>query len=417
LVAKLSNTLAAAALAASMLHGAASAAQEYGLEELRAEARAQHPTLASAQAAIDAAEALLRQQRLLEDPVTRFESGAAESGAESGTEWSLEVSQRIPLLGHRRWRIRSSEAGVERARSDHLGLEALVEYEVGRLWVEAVLAERTAEVAAQGEAIAEQLLVLIERRVEAGEAPPLETLRARTEWFERRRLSLESTRRLASAKEALDIFCHRSLGRDFELLGELDSLGALPPLEELAARLLDANPLLLSQRASVAESEALRAVEQRGSLPDFEFSVSRESELDKDATIAGVALRIPIWNRNQAAIAAADANLNMSRALLSSLTLDLELELEQAIVDYRVAAEALALYEAGWRAAAFDAVEIAGFSFEHGESSLLELLDAQRSFLEVGLAEAETRARLTLARLRIEYLVGEPLNEVHSDES
>ncbi len=313
--------------------------------------------------------------------------------------------------------MRSAEAAVERARYDHRTLEALLDYEVGRLWAEAVLAERSAEVGAQSEEIARRLLELVERRVEAGEAAPLEALKARTEWFARRRLSVELDQALAAARAALDVICNRSLGRDFALAGNLDSPRTLPAVETLLLRLDGSNPELQAARAVATEAEALLAAERKAALPDLELSVARESELDKEATSGGIALRLPLWNRNRAEVAVADAHLQGAHAELDARRLDLGLELEEAALAYRLAEEHLALYEGGWRDSAARAVEIAEFSYKNGESSLLELLDSQRSFLEVGLAEVEARARLTSARLRIEQLLGLSLDEVDTHES
>lgn len=411
------NILAIAFFVAVGLCGQTAGAQTHGLDELRAAARAEHPTLESARAAIEAARAALRQRRVFDDPVAAFESGRADGGTESGTEWRAEVSQRIPLPGPRRQRVRAAEASVERARYDHLALEALLDHEVGRLWAQAVLAERSADVGAQSEEIARRLLELVERRVEAGEAAALEAVKARTEWFARRRLSRELDQELAAARAALDVICNRSLGRDFALAGDLDSPRALPAVETLLARLDGSNPELQAARAAASEAEAVLAAERKAALPELELSLARESELDKDATSGGIALRLPIWNRNRAEVAAADARLQEVRAELDARRLDLGLELEEAVLAYGTAEEHLALYEGGWRDSAARAVEIAEFSYENGESSLLDLLDAQRSFLEVGLAEVEARARLTIARLRIERLLGLSLDEVDTHES
>jgi len=296
-------------------------------------------------------------------------------------------------------------------------LEALLDYEVGRLWAEAVLAKRSAEVAAQNEEIARRLLEILKHRVEAGEAAPLEAVKARTEWFARRRLARELDQKLSATRAALDIICNRSLGRDFVLAGFLDSPRTLPPVETLLARLEGSNPELQAARATGAEAEAVLAAERKAMFPDLVLSVGRESELDKEATGGGIAFRLPIWNRNRGQVAAADARLYGVRAEIDARRLDLGLELEEAVLAYRMAAEDLGLYDGGWRDSAARAVEIAEFSYENGESSLLDLLDAQRSLLKVGLNEIEARARLTVARLHLERLLGLSLEEVESDES
>jgi len=416
-VTKRTNRFVIAALAAAIPCGQAAATQTYGLEQLRALARVANPNLVSARAAVEAAEAAVERQRVFDDPVAGLRSDWAESVSDSGSEWRVELSQRIPLPGHRRARIDTAEAALERARYDQLALAALLEYETGRLWAEALLAKQSLGIAAQNEEIARRLLEIVERRVEAGEAAPLEAVKARTEWFSRRRLSQDLKRRLAETRAALDILCHRSLGRSFVLAGDLEHPRDLPPVESLLAHLESSNSELQVVRAAGAEAEAVLATERKAIIPDIELSIGRESELDKEATGGGIAFRLPIWNRNRPAVAAAEAHLDSARARIDARRLDLEMELEEAVLAYRSAAQHLGLYEGGWRESAARAVEIAEFSYENGESSLLDLLDAQRSLLEVGLTEIEARARLTLARLDIERLLGLSLEEVESHES
>jgi cobalt-zinc-cadmium efflux system outer membrane protein len=74
------------------------------------------------------------------------------------------------------------------------------------------------------------------------------------------------------------------------------------------------------------------------------------------------------------------------------------------------------LHEEGWTQAAKKSLDIATFSFENGEASILEVLDAQRSYLEVSLAEAESWAGLALARADIERLIAGPIDSESTDE-
>ena len=99
------------------------------------------------------------------------------------------------------------------------------------------------------------------------------------------------------------------------------------------------------------------------------------------------------------------------------MSLALETALEQASAMYRRAMSAIRLHREGWTAAAKQSLDIATFSFENGEASLLEVLDAQRSYLEVSLAEAESWAALALARAEIERMIVGPLEAENTDEA
>jgi cobalt-zinc-cadmium efflux system outer membrane protein len=127
-------------------------------------------------------------------------------------------------------------------------------------------------------------------------------------------------------------------------------------------------------------------------------------------------LTIPLWNRNRGTIIAARAQQAAAPAEVRTLVLELETSLEQASVAYRRALGAIRLHQEGWSSAARHSLDIVTFSFENGEASLLDVLDSQRSYLSVGLAEAESWARLALARADLERLTAGPLASEDTDE-
>jgi cobalt-zinc-cadmium efflux system outer membrane protein len=128
-------------------------------------------------------------------------------------------------------------------------------------------------------------------------------------------------------------------------------------------------------------------------------------------------LTIPLWNRQRGAIESAAAERTGAVAQSRALVLELETELAQASARYGRALSAIRLHREGWTAAARQSLDIATFSFENGEASLLDVLDAQRAYLGVGLAEAESWAELALARAEIERLIAGPLDSETTDET
>ena len=186
---------------------------------------------------------------------------------------------------------------------------------------------------------------------------------------------------------------------------------------DLMERLRSRNPLLLRAGIAVAEAQARIEVTKKEVFPVIELMAEHEKELDRVGTSVGVGLTIPLWNRNRGAIAAATAEQMTVSADARALALELETSLEQASAAYRRALAAVRLHQEGWTAAARKSLDIAAFSFENGEASLLEVLDAQRSYLGVNLAEAESWARLAVARADIERLTAGPLALEDTDEA
>ncbi len=409
--------IAALAGAAPASSFAAGDPPRYRLDELREIARARHPSLESASAAVAEALAAIRQARTVADPEARFELRRAEAGAVSDPEYLVELEQPLPLPGVRRARVEVGQSGLRRAEHERLEAGAAVDAAVGRLYVEILLAQATVEVTRESETLSRRLAELLQRRVEVGEAPPLDALKAEAELYARRRASVEARRGLEAARLALDAFCGNALGPSFEIAGALAGPARLPDVRELAERIERDNPRIRSARAAVEAAEARERLERSLRMPGLALSASHESELDKSVDGVGVGLTLPLWNRNRAGVAASAAAVGGARAELRAVSLELRSALLRTVAEHAAAAETVALHDEGWRRATQESVAIAEFSFASGEISLLDLLDAQRAQLAVSLEEAEARARLALSRFEIERLLGGKPIEERTDEN
>ena len=390
----------------------------YDMQDLRRIARSIHPTLASAEAAIDASDGYLRQARAWPNPSLEisFGRGHARDGSGARTESQFHLVQTIELAGIRRWRARLAEANLRGAGIDRALAGIAVDSALDRLVYSALLEERRAEIARESAGVAARLHDLSARRVELGEASPLEAVKARSEQFARRNNVLAAEGALAASRSALNLFCGGLLTEGYRIAESLASAGGDDLPADLAERLLARNPLLLGTAIAVEKAQARVEISRREALPGIDVFVGHEIELDRMASSVGAGLTIPLWNRNRGAVAAAMAEEAGSAANASVLAIELEISLEQASAAYRTALATVRLHDEGWAAASRQALNIATFSFENGEASLLDVLDAQRSYLEATLAEAESRAGLALARSEIEALIAGPLSPEESDD-
>jgi cobalt-zinc-cadmium efflux system outer membrane protein len=391
----------------------------YSLSELRAIARSVHPTLESAEASLEAARGLLRQARAYPNPkmAVVFGRGRPRDGGDSRSESQFVLAQPIEVSGIRKWRARLAEASLRGAEVDRILAEIQVDFAVARLAYSVILEERRTEIARESAGVAGRLHELLTRRSELGESSPLEVAKARTEWFARRRAVLDAESALDAARDALRRFCRDTLPTLYVISETLTESRAMDLPADLMGRLRSRNPLLLRAGIAAAEAQARIEVTRKERFPVIELMADHEKELDRVGTSVGVGLTIPLWNRNRGAIAAATADQMAVSADARALALELETSLVQASAAYRRALAAVRLHQEGWTAAARQSLDIAAFSFENGEASLLEVLDAQRSYLGVNLAEAESWAWLALARADIERLTAGPLALEDTDEA
>jgi len=407
------------ALAICLPAVAAETATSYSLNELRELARSAHPTLESAEAAVAAAAGSLREARAYPNPGLSVTSGRGRprDGGDSRSETAIELAQPIELPGARRWRRRLAELGAQGAALDREVVRAMIDTTVTRLAYTELLERRRAEIVEESVRIAARLLELLDRRVELGESSPLEAVKARSEWFARRSEVVDVNRSLAATRSALNLVCGGRLSRSFEIAETLEGPGAIPLPPGLAERLRERSPVLMRSGLAVEEARAHIEAARKERFPRFDVIAAHETELDKTATSLGVGLTIPLWNRGSGRVAAATAGQVRADADRRGATRELETALARAVAAYEGARSAIGLHEEGWTDTAEQALAIATFSYENGEASLLDVLDAQRSYLGVRSAEAESWAALALARVEIEQLLDGPLQPEKTDET
>jgi len=408
-----------ATLAAFMSVAVGETTTSYSLNDLRRIARSAHPNLESAEAAVHAAAGALRQARAYPNPGLAVGAGRGEprDGGDSRSENGIVLVQPIEVNGIRKWRARSAELRLRGVEFDRILAETVVDSTVSRLVYTVLLERRRAEIARESAQVAGRLHQLLARRVEIGESSTLEAVKARSEWFARRRdvIAAESAR--VAARSALDLFCGNRLPEGYEITEQLNDNGTVPLPGDLAERLRTRNPVLLGAGVAVEEAEARTRVAKKEVFPRFDVIVNHDTELDRTGTSLGVGLALPLWNRNRGEIAASTAQHTGATADARALTLELETSLERTSAAYRAARAQIGLHQEGWTAVAHQSLDIATFSFENGEASLLDVLDAQRSYLGVSLAEAESWASLALARSEIERLIAGPLELENNDEA
>jgi len=391
----------------------------YSLKELRAIARSAHPTLDSAEAAVHAAAGAVRQARAYPNPglTLAVGRGRPRDSGESRSENAIDVVQPIELPGVRRWRTRSAELRLRGIELDRVLAETVVDSTVSRLVYTVLLERRRAEIARESEEVARRLQELLKHRVDLGESSPLEAVKARSEWFARRRDVVETENSLAALRFALNLFCGNRLAEGYEIAETLEGPGTIPLPVDLVDRLRARNPVLLRTQVTVEEAQARTELARKEVFPRFDVFAGHETELDRTGASIGVGLTIPLWNHHRGEIAAAAADHLRATADTRGLLLEIETALRQATAAYRGGLAAIRLHQEGWTEVARKSLSIATFSFENGESSLLEVLDAQRSYLDVRLSEAESWASLTLARTEIERLIAGPLETENTDET
>ncbi len=175
---------------------------------------------------------------------------------------------------------------------------------------------------------------------------------------------------------------------DVEAVGAL----ALPPapegIEQLVGEALARRPdLQAAARAEEAAEAALRlARAERWPNPTLgvqythsEFQVSGDLA---NQVGASVSVPLPVFNQNQGEIERAEAEALIARHEVEKLRLAIPQEVRSAVSSYTIARERVARFEDAFLRQAREARHAAEVSFREGAVSLLEFLEAERTYVQ-----------------------------------
>lgn len=372
------------------------------------------PELAARRAELEQARARLVTARTYPYNPQVSASGARRSGAgAASTDRGLEVSQEIEIGGQRSRRVAVAEAALAGAEARFERDQRLLAGRVTGAFAEALRARELLRIDETDAALAQDLLRIGERRLEAGKATQIELNLARAAAGRSNRGVELSKGAYAKARAELAEVVGLGASAPPEPEGDLQSLAAgqaeLPPLVELVKSALDNREDLLALQRETEAALAEVALERALARPNLVASAFQDREAGTD-TIGGLSLTIgiPLFDRNRGRVAEAAAAAAQAAAEVAAARLAVEREVASAYATYQAArAAARGLGEQvigsleenlGLLQRALEAGKISRI-----EVSLLrrEFVDGQREYLDALVAALQARAALDLATSRL----------------
>ena len=404
--------LTSALLAFGMASGAR-AEEPLGVEAYVQTVLRSHPGARQVTALEAAAGAERKAARQFPDPTVAFAWDRAHTTAGpllSSSETGLSVSQTIPWPGTFSANVRAGDRAADVLRAEGTGTRWDLEIEARAVFARVLYGRAALDIARAAEADALSLRELTAKRAELGESREVDRIKAEVEWLREQRTRRAIEREAEAAEEVLRTLAVEPLPRPLALQGELPR--PIPATDEadLRDRLERLNPRLLAARAAAERDAALLSVSRRARIPDLDVTWFRNKELDKEANGFSLGVRVPLWNANRGGIARAQAASSLAAAGAQRALVDLTSALERARQELDVASAQAEILDREILPAATRSLELARFSYQEGETSLLDLLDAQRTFRETQREAAASRLALALALAEVRRLVGPDFN-------
>ena len=376
--------------------------ESYKLQALRDAARASHPSLQAARALVDAGRAQITSAGAYPNPEVEFLAGRTQArvpGVATGGAQSLSLTQRIDNPWQRDARIGAATSGLEARQAEGRSLEVDLLARLDQRFFDLLRRQAEQRAAREDLSLAEQIRARVAVRVQTGEAPRYELIKADTELLNAQKASESAILRVAQARAALRGLVGPSLPAEFEVDGSLASSPVVPSLEALAR-----NPELARAAAEVRRAERQLELERLRRHPELAVKVAEDRDVELRNSRIGVMAVVPLWDQRRGQVAEAGALLQKSRSDRESQELILLQSLEASYRHYEIARNQVNALEGGILRAAEAALKVAEAAYRFGERGILDYLDAQRVFRAARNELIAARYELQLAVIEIERL-------------
>jgi cobalt-zinc-cadmium efflux system outer membrane protein len=385
--------------------GTAQASAGLSLPEALAAAFAQNPELAAAGREVGVAEGERRQAGLLPNPELSWE---AEDTRRDTRTTTITLSQPFELGGKRGARVAVATTGqaiaqleLERQRN---GLRA----DVVQAFHTALRAQTALELAQQSQALTERGLRVVQGRVTAGQASPVEATRAQVQLAQ----AQSEVRRAASQRSVAYQALARLTGSPLATFDHLQAANLSPGAAPTAEALLDKVEQTAEWRlaaAQVERGEASLGSEKAQRIPNLTVSLgSQYSREDRErVNVVGLSMPLPLFDRNQGNVLVAARRADQARDLRNAVELRLRSETRSALSQWATAMQEVQAYDRTILPSAQQAVDTATRGFEMGKFAFLDVLDAQRTLIEARGLYLDALAAATDARAQLERVYGD----------
>lgn len=404
-------------LGAAMLAGAVSVPpgraaeripEKVTLRQVTEAARAGSPVLRARRAEVEQAEGRLVAARTYpHNPTIAFEA-ARRKDVGSTTDREVRLAQEIRIGGQPRRRVEVAAADLAVSRAALLREERLLEARVRAAWVEALRARELHDVEAVNAELARSLAEIARKRFESGAVAQMEVNLARVQVGRAERDRTLAAGAYEAALSALAAVASLDPSRPPEVVGELVLPTRRPiPLEELLRKASESRADLRSLRRTTQAAHARVELIRREAVPDLELAAFYGREDGNDRLFGGgVAMRIPLFNRNQGEIAEARAERRRIEAETSAGELRIRQEVASSLARYQASAEASKNLKRQVLGTLDENLRLLQRSFEAGKTGWADVLVFRREFVNIQRDYIDTVSDALLAEIELDLATG-----------
>lgn len=318
-------------------------------------------------------------------------------------EFDVGLSYLFERGKKRQHRLKAAQDTTAVSRAQVSDSERTLEYNVASAFINIELAESTLELANEDLKSFQNTLDITQARYKAGEIGLDDFLKIKLQFLQfQTDVSQAKLARAQGLSDLRQLLGYESISADYDVASSFDYQPMKAGLEDLQAMALKRRPDLqvaqLGVTAANSQFQLQKAIGKRDVTGQFNYShVGNLNDIALYGTV-----QLPIFDRNQGEIKRTGFAITQAQEQQIYVNGQVLTDVRDAWEGLRANDEIVGLYRGGYLDEAQQSRDITEYAYRHGAASLLDFLDAERSYrsTQLGYRQALSSYLLSLEQLR-----------------
>jgi len=323
------------------------------------------------------------------------------------TEFDALFSYTLERGHKRKYRMQTARDDTAVVVSQVRDSERALTFNVAQQFINIVLAESSLSFAQQNLSSFQQTLKVSQERYQKGAISEGDLLKIKLQMlsFQQDVASARLARRQA-LDSLRDLLGYESVPRNYDVIGKLDYTPIQGNVEDFQSKALSLRPDLQAANQAVVAAQSRYRLARANGKRDLTLSSGYTRLAAANNADFSFNIDIPLFDRNQGEIARTHAAITQSEENKDATRQAVMTDVATAFEAVKTGEGIVQLYQSGYLKDSKQSLDISQYAYQRGAASLLDFLDAERSYRSTELTYRETLATYMLAVEQLHEAVG-----------
>ncbi len=326
---------------------------------------------------------------------------------DTGAQFDLGIGYLFERGKKRQHRLQAAKDQTAVTTAQVSDNERTLTFNVASQFISALLAQANLDLAEKSLASFQQTVEISQASFNAGAMSEGDLLKIKLQLLQFQMdvsaAKLASVQALASLRQLLG---YESVPENYEVIGDLEYKPVKAGEDDLKALALRQRPDLRAAQLGVTAAQSQFELARANGKRDVNGQINYTHVAALSTTSLFGSVQLPIFDRNQGEIARTKYAITQSQELSSEQSSIALTDVANAYEGLRTNDQVVQLYQSGYLKQAEDSRDISQYAYQRGAASLLDFLDAERSYRATELAYRQSLASYMVALEQLREAVG-----------